>query len=123
MSAKRINPRSVKLHHYYAVEEAAKALGVHKNSVRGWQAKGLEPVDSRRPILFHGATLRAFLEKERARRKRPCPVGTMYCFRCREARAPAMGMVDYIPINPLSGNLKAICTDCGTIMNRRANSD
>jgi hypothetical protein len=93
---------------------------VHKNSVRGWRAKGLEPVDSRRPILFEGATLRAFLEKQRAGRKRPCAAGTLYCFRCRDARAPALAMVDYVPIGPVSGNLQAICGECGTVMHRRA---
>lgn len=120
MSARRIDPRRVKRHHSYTVEEAARTLDVHKNTVRGWRAKGLETVDRRRPLLFDGATLRAFLEKQRAGRKQPCRPGTLYCFSCRAPRPPALGMIDYVPINPASGNLKALCATCETIMHRRA---
>ena len=119
MAAKRINPRRVKIHHSYSVEEAARTFGVHKNTVRGWVGKGLEPIDHRRPMLFAGDILRAFLIAQRSGRKRPCGPGTMYCFRCREPREPALGMVDYFPINAVSGNLKALCGVCETIMHRR----
>jgi len=71
----------VKLHRSYTVPELALCCGVHKNTVRHWQAKGLEPVDSSRPALFQGATVRAFLAKAKASRKRPCPPGTLYCLR------------------------------------------
>jgi hypothetical protein len=120
MSAKRLNPRRVKLHHSYSVDDAACTLGVHKNSVRGWITKGLEPIDRHRPMLFAGSTLREFLIAQRSGRKRPCQPGTLYCFRCREPRNPALGMVDYAPISAVSGNLKALCGACGTIMHRRA---
>ena len=69
MSAKRINPRLIKRHYSYTVEDAARTLGVHKNSVRGWQRKGLETVDSCRPALFLGSTLRKYLEKQRSERQ------------------------------------------------------
>ncbi|MDH7639489.1 helix-turn-helix domain-containing protein [Sphingomonas oryzagri] len=120
MAAKRINPRRIKLHHSYSVEDVARTLGVHKNSVRAWLTKGLAPIDRRRPMLFDGKVLRAFLERQRGHRKRTCLPGTMYCFRCREPRRPALAMVDYVPINAASGNLKALCDTCGTIMHRRA---
>lgn len=120
MATKRINPRKVKLHRIYSVEDIVRLLGVCKNTVRNWVAKGLEPVNTRRPILFEGATLRAFLEKQQASRKRPCPPGTMFCFGCHEPRPPALGMVDFVPGNEAAGNLKGICSDCGTIMSRRA---
>lgn len=120
MSAKRINPRRIKLHRSYTVEEAARTLEVHRNTVRGWRAKGLQAIDNRRPVLFDGGALRVFLEKQRGKRKCPCRPGTMYCFRCREPRAPALDMVDYAAINTISGNLEAICGSCGTVMHRRA---
>lgn len=119
MSAKRINPRLVKLHRSYSVEETSRLLNVHKNTVRGWQKRGLEAIDTSRPTLFQGRALRAFLERERAGRKCPCPPGTMYCFRCRTPRPPALGMVDCVPLNSASGNLKAICATCETLMHRR----
>lgn len=60
MPARRINPRLIKLHRPYSVEEAARALGVHKNSVRGWIKDGLPTVDHSRPLLILGQELRAY---------------------------------------------------------------
>src|ERR1700712_1579374 len=104
MSPKRVNPRLVKLHRSYTVADIARLLGVHKNSVRGWQRAGLDPLDGSRPLLFQGQALRGFLEERRAKRKCPCPPVTFYCFRCRQARSPALGMVDCATINAGSGN-------------------
>lgn len=122
--AKRINPRLVKLHRSYTVADIARVLSVHKNSVRGWQRDaGLKPLDGRRPLLFQGQALRAFLEARQAKRKCPCPPGTFYCFRCRQPRAPALGMVDCANINAVSGNLRALCETCETVMHRRVRLD
>lgn len=123
MPSKRANPRAIKLHRTYSVAEIADTLGVHKNSVRGWQRDGLTAIDNIRPFLFLGCDLRAFLERRSASRKRPCRPGTLYCFRCREPRTPALGMVDWMPINDRTGNLKALCGTCETIMHRRARRD
>lgn len=120
MPAKRINPRRIKLHRPYSVEETARVLGVHKNTVRGWQRNGLEPVDKSRPTLFLGKALRTYLEAKRTAAKRPCPHGTIYCFGCHAPRAPALGLVDYMPFNASSGNLSALCEVCETVMHRRA---
>lgn len=119
MPARRINPRLIKLHRPYSVEEAARALGAHKNSIRGWIKNGLPIVDQSRPVLILGHELRAYLERKRKAAKRPCPPGTLYCFKCRQPRAPAMGMVEATRQNATTGNLKAICEVCGTMMHRR----
>ena len=119
MPSHRVNPHRVKIHRCYDTRELADLLGVHKNTVRQWQRDGLKPVDNRRPILFTGDTARAFLSARNASRKRPCPPGTIYCFRCREGRPPAGTMADYVPMNDVSGNLRAICATCETIMHRR----
>ena len=120
MAARRVNPRAVKLHRSYSVPELAACFGVHKNTVRHWQRAGLTPIDRGRPVLFQGAIVRAFLSARNAIRKRPCPPGTLYCFRCREPRPPALGMVDYLSLNAKSGNVRAICATCETVMHRRA---
>ena len=44
----------------------------------------------------------------------------MYCLKCRSPKQPAAGMADYLPITDTSGNLRALCPDCGTFMHRRA---
>lgn len=120
MAARRVNPRAVKLHRSYSVPELAACLGVHKNTVRHWQRDGLKPLDGGRPLLFQGAAVRTFISARNASRKRPCPPGTLYCFRCREPRQPVPGMVAYLWINATSGNLRAVCATCETVMHRRA---
>jgi hypothetical protein len=120
MPARRINPRLIKIHRAYSVEEAARTLGAHKNSVRGWIKRGLPVVDDSRPALILGKDLRVFLESKRKAMKRPCPPGTIYCFKCREPRGPALGMVDYVACNAATGDLAALCAVCGTRMFRRA---
>ncbi|QNO27639.1 helix-turn-helix domain-containing protein [Sphingopyxis sp. OPL5] len=120
MPARRINPRLIKIHRAYSADEAARALGVHKNSVRGWIKKGLPIVDGGRPVLILGHELRAFLECQRKAGKRPCPPGTIYCLKCREPRGPALGMVEYFARNAATGDLTALCETCGTMMYRRA---
>lgn len=123
MAGRRVNPRAVKLHRSYSVSELAACFGVHKNTVRHWQRNGLQPLDGGRPVLFQGAIVRTFLAARNASRKRPCPPGTLFCFRCREPRPPALGMVDYMSINAKSGNIRAICATCETVMHRRASKD
>ena len=120
MATRRVNPRAVKLHRSYSVPELAACFGVHKNTVRLWQRAGLQPLDGGRPLLFQGATVRAFLTNRNASRKRPCPPGTIYCFKCREPRPPALGMVDFHSTQAKSGNIRAICDACETVMHRRA---
>jgi hypothetical protein len=123
MTARRFNPRLIKLHRPYSVEEAALALGAHKNSVRGWIKDGLPTVDRSRPLLILGHELRAFLEGKRRAAKRPCPPGTLYCFKCRLPRSPAFGRVEAISQNANTTNLSAVCEACGTIMHRRIRLD
>lgn len=119
MPARRVNPKAVKINYSYSVRELATCCDVHPHTVRNWQDKGLEPIDKARPVLFQGSTVRAFLSRRKASRKRPCPPGTLYCLRCREPRRPALGMVEYRPLKPASGDLVAICEACEAIMHRR----
>ena len=119
MPEKRVNPNQVRLHRSYSVAELADCCGVHRNTVRNWRDKGLEPIDADRPTLFQGAIVRAFIARINTSRKSPCVPGTLYCFRCRQPREPAMGMVDYLPLRATSGDLRAICAHCEAIMHRR----
>ncbi|WP_157083110.1 helix-turn-helix domain-containing protein [Novosphingobium lentum] len=119
MPARRINPFRVRMHRSYSVQELAACCGVHKNTVRNWQANGLEANEPRRPYLFQGERVRAFLTKANAKRKSPCTPGTIFCFRCRAPRAPALAMVEYTPHSPTGGNLRALCDHCEGLMHRR----
>lgn len=115
----RINPRLAKLHRSFSVFELADLLGVHRNTVRQWIREGLPVLDGAKPILIVGSEFQAWWGKRAKARKRPCQPGQMYCFKCREPKAPALGMVEYAATNAATGNLKAMCGACSTMMHRR----
>ncbi len=115
------NPRLAKIHRNYTVEEVASLYGVHRNTVRQWVKRGLPTSDDRRPMLILGADLAAFLQARRAKGKRTCGPGEIYCVRCRVPRVPAGGMADYLPVTETLGNLIGICSSCETIIYRRVN--
>lgn len=116
---KRINPRRAKLHRSYTAFELADLMGVHKNTVRHWIKDGLPLVDGARPALICGSDFQSWWNKRRKAAKRPCQPGQMYCFKCREPKRPALGMVEFAATNALTGNLKALCETCGTLMHLR----
>lgn len=112
--------RRPRLHRSYLVEEAAKAMGVCKGTMRRWIASGALPViDAQRPAMVRGRDLIAFAEKRRSEARQKCPPGWFYCLRCRTPRPPALGMVEFVAGRGRVGNLKALCAACETVMNRR----
>jgi excisionase family DNA binding protein len=121
MGQRHPNPWLVKTHRSYTVEELARLLGVHKNTVRRWQGNGLRAIDKKRPAVFDGETIRSFLQFRRAKAKRSCPPEHLYCLRCRSPKLPASDMLGYVPISAMSGNLQGICPTCYSLMNRRVN--
>jgi hypothetical protein len=117
-----LNPRLVKGGRCYDVVELARLYDVHPHTVRSWRKAGLTPIDDRRPVLFQGAVISAFLSGRRASVKRPCPPGNLYCLKCREPRPPAPLTIVFRPAVSGAGMLRASCSLCGTTMNRRANA-
>ena len=121
MGKRNPNPRRIKIHRTYTVEEAARLFNVHKNTVRAWIKQGLPTIDGKRPMLILGKDLFTFLQARRMKNKRPCKPGEMYCLRCRVPKPPALNMAEYQPKTESLGNLFGICPDCGTGMNRNVN--
>lgn len=113
------NYRLVKIHRSYIVEEIASLFGVHRNTVREWIKRGLPTSDDRRPMLILGRHLVAFLCARRAKNKRICQAGEIYCVRCRAPTAPAGDMADYEAVTTTLGSLVAICSSCDAMMYRR----
>jgi hypothetical protein len=101
------------------VEEIARLFSVHRNTVREWVKGGLAINDDQRPMLILGCDLFTFLQSRRAKNKRPCKSGEIYCVRCRAPKPPAGDMADYKPVTKNLGNLIAICPDCDAIMYQR----
>ena len=110
--ARRFDHRRVKIHRSYTISELSVRIGAHKHTVCRWIAAGLKTTDAKRPLLVHGADLRAFM-KAREPTKQPCQPGEFYCFRCRAPRRPALNMADYRPRTPLRGQMSGICSGCG----------
>lgn len=119
MAKRTPNHRLVKIHRSYTVEEISRLFGSHKNTVRHWIKEGLPTIDDKRPKLILGHDLVAFLKVRRAKNKKTCKPGELYCVRCRTPKPPAGDMAEYIPITEKFGNLIAICPACDAIMNRR----
>ena len=115
--ARRYNCRRVKIHRNYAVEEIAKLLRVHKQTVLRWIATGLTLIEPKRPFLIHGTDLRAYL-LARQPKKQPCKPSEIYCVRCREPREPAGRMAEYAPRSASYGRLSGICPSCDSMMYR-----
>jgi hypothetical protein len=118
---RRLNPRSVKIHFSYTVEEVARLFGIHKNTARSWLKQGLAAIDHRRPILILGQELSRFLRERRQKAKKTCGPGEIYCIACRAPKVPAGKMAECIPTGPLAGNLCGICPDCDRLIYRRVN--
>jgi hypothetical protein len=57
------------------VEEIARLLVVHKNTVRNWLKQGLTAIDRHKPTVVLGSTLSHFLQDRRQRAgSGACPV-------------------------------------------------
>ena len=119
MAKRKIDARRIKIHRNYTISEAADRLGVHKNTVQHWLKSGLSHIPEPRPILILGQDLKLYLNDRRRTGRKPCPIGHLFCLRCREPRRPAAQMLDYVPITLTSGNLKGICEVCETFIYRR----
>jgi excisionase family DNA binding protein len=118
MAGHRFDRRKVKCHHNYTVDEAARAIGATRGTVRRWLDRGLPAIRDRRPLLILGEDLAAYMA-DKARPKQSCPPGFCFCVKCRRPRRPAGDMAEFIAINAQSGNLRALCPECGTLMHRR----
>lgn len=114
---RRPDPRAVRKHRNYTVEEAARATKVAKGTVRRWLKAGLPAVTDRRPALILGSDLIAFLSSTKPKRQR-CAIHQAYCFSCRAPRDPALGEVVIVAIRGGSARFWAMCAECETEMHR-----
>jgi hypothetical protein len=110
--------RRIKRHRNYTVDEAARALEVAKGTVRQWIKKGLPVLAEQRPTLILGGDIIDFLVARRLPKRR-CALHECFCFSCREPRSPAFDAVEYHSLSATSGNLRALCSVCATVMHKR----
>jgi len=122
MANRSYNPKRAKTHFCYTIMEAADLYTVHRQTVRHWLANGLAPLDGRRPVLIHGSELNRFHDTRRVSRKRPCGPGELYCLGCKQPRAPAGSMVDFLPGSGGLGVVVGICPACDRMMRQNVNA-
>jgi len=116
---RRADWRRIRTHLSYTYEEAARALSVHRMTVRHWvKHSGLPVLAARRPHLILGAGLIAFLKARRAEQQRKCGPGEMYCLKCRSPRKPVAGVLEHRVYSASRGAIVGFCIDCGTLMHR-----
>lgn len=120
----RIDPRRIKIHLSYTVEELARLLRCHKRSVRNWLKQGLTALnDGKRPLLIQGSVARIFLEARRQGAKRRCKPDELYCFSCRRPCLPAEDTVTVQTFDRAPAMVSASCSMCGTRMFRRISAE
>jgi hypothetical protein len=121
MGSRHPNPRLAKIHRSYSVDELARLFNAHKNTVRSWFKQGLEAIDGQRPTVARGEEIRRFLAERRARAKRACGAGRIYCLPCREPKVPAGRMAECVLTGDSFGMLQGICPDCDRMIYRKVN--
>jgi excisionase family DNA binding protein len=118
MARHRPDQRRVKIHRSYTVDRAARTLGTAKGTIRRWIKSGALPaITDQKPHLILGGDLLDYL-KARAPTGPKLKLHECYCFKCRAPREPALGMAEYMPLTSRTGNLRALCGTCTTVMHK-----
>ena len=108
----------IRIHRNYTIDEAARLTGFAKGTLRRKIKAGTLPaIVDRRPHLILGCDLLDHITKQAKSGPRLQP-HECYCFKCRTPRAPAFGVAEYIPLTASTGNLRALCEVCATLMYR-----
>ena len=118
LRGRKYNLRRIKATWPYTIQDVASLLDVHKNAVGHWLRKGLHANRQQRPFLIRGDELIRFLSARRKNRRTKCSLIQLYCFKCRAARNPAAGRADLCVLPIRRFRLSALCSDCGTRMNK-----
>lgn len=116
---RRADWRRIKGKYSYTVEEAARALNLHRNTVRNWVRRGgLPAMTGSRPHLILGVVLVEFLKARRLALKRKCGLGELYCLKCRAPRKPVAELVEHRPMASGRMRIVGICSTCERLMHR-----
>jgi hypothetical protein len=120
--AHRASWRSVRRHRNYSVDDASRALGVAKGTVRRWLKGGLPALTERQPALILGDDLIAFL-KARIPAKQTCRLEECFCLSCRKPRRPAFDEIE-VRLHENGGSMvTGLCSTCSAVMNKRVSAD
>ena len=119
--ASRPDGRSISIHRSYTVDEASRALGVCKATIRRWMKAGLPFLNDQKPSLILGLELKEFLKRRKAP-KQKCRLNEFYCLSCRTPRAPAYGLATVKSRRPATAQIRAVCETCSKPMHKRVSN-
>ena len=113
------DPRKVKRHRSYTVQELAELYGVGTNTVRQWIKKhGLPVIAGTYPVLVHWEAIRTWMIAWQAARKWTCAANEMSCLKCQGPRKVKAGTFRVTESNKASFMMHGDCETCGKPMNR-----
>lgn len=116
--SRRYNVRLIRQDLSYTIHEVAELLGIHKNVVSRWFKDGLPVISDRKPYLVHGGELASYLDRKQKARRAKCKPDEFWCFKCRAPRQPLGLLVDIVPCNDKTIQLKGLCPICSSVMLR-----
>lgn len=115
---KRPDGRAIRLTKTYTVAELAAATNKTEGTMYDWVSRELPTIDSRKPLMFHGSDVKAWLEKRWGDRGCKLALGESYCVKCKRARQPLPQTVRFEARPNGSMNATAPCPVCSTPMNK-----
>ena len=106
-------------HRTYTFDEAARAVGVHVNTIRAWvRHHGLPALTDERPHLIRGEDLIDFRRDWKQKRKRPLGPLDMFCMKCKAPRTPDPDLIEDASDPTGPGRVRGLCPVCVTSMLR-----
>ncbi|MGB0906780.1 MAG: helix-turn-helix domain-containing protein [Maricaulaceae bacterium] len=113
------DPRKVKRHRSYTVQDLAALYEVGPNTVRQWIKKqGLPVIEGSYPTLMHWAEIRRWIIDWQSARKWTCAANEMSCLRCQAPRKVKAGTFRVTESNKELLMMHGDCETCGRAMNR-----
>lgn len=113
------DPRKVKRHRSYTVQDLAELYGVGTRTVRQWiKLHGLPVLEGSYPVMMHWLDIRNWMKAWQAARKWTCAADEMSCLKCRGPRKVKAGTFRVAKSNKATLMLHGDCETCGKPMNR-----
>lgn len=95
----------------YTSEELADLFNVTVSTVYAWARDGLHPIDRKRPYLFAGVTVAAFL-RGRNKPRQPLLDGQIFCVACKKPCYPRGAVADLVLRSPTAADVVGTCPSC-----------
>ncbi len=118
MSKRLYSYKRVKYWYAYDVDDICALyaeFGLHAQTVRAWQKKGLKTIDKGNPSLVYGYDLIEYLKEHNTKNKCQTAFDEMFCFKCQDARNIFQRKIS-IQHKAKTLFVSGHCRDCKTVM-------